>query len=391
MQRITRYLILELLKVFVVALTALTVLLLVGVLVQEALRQGLGPVSIVRLIPYVVPIALRFAIPATILFAACGVYGRMSAANEVGAVKSLGIAPLVVLRPALIVSFVISLVTVWINDVAVSWGKLGVNRVVLQSVEQIAYGMLRTTRSYSGNRFSITVRRVDGRKLIRPTLVFRTSDEAAPITFQAREAELRFDPRENLLTFIMVDSELDGAVTGRLPDTTIHKVALNAGTSATSSGPSDLALWQIPEAVKQQHASIGRLEETLAADAAYQMLRGDFGPLADTKWQFAHTAIENEVHRLHRMRTEPWRRWANGFSCLFFVMVGAPLAIRLRTADLWTSFAACFLPILAFYYPLLMYGVDRAKCGVLPPYSVWLGNVILGLVGCWLMRKVQQN
>lgn len=388
--RITRYVTVELLKIFVVTLTALTGLLLLGVLAQEALRQGLGPLSIVRLIPYVLPIALRFAIPATILFAACGVYGRMSAANEILSVQSLGISPFVVVRPALIVALGISLVTVWINDVAVTWGKLGVNRVVLQSVEQIAYGMLRSTRSYSGNRFSITVRRVDGRKLIRPTLVFRTSEDAAPITLQAQEAELQFDARENLLTFIMVDSELEGAVTGRLPDTTVHKVSLNTGAS-TPSGPSDLALWQIPRAVKQQRQAISRMEETLAADAAFQMIRGDFTRLSDPKWQFAHTAIENEVHRFHRMRTEPWRRWANGFSCLFFVMVGAPLAIRLRTADLWTSFAACFLPILALYYPLLMYGVDRAKCGVLPPYSVWLGNLMLGLAGCWLMRKVQRS
>jgi len=93
-------------------------------------------------------------------------------------------------------------------------------------------------------------------------------------------------------------------------------------------------------------------------------------------------------HRLHRLQTEPWRRWANGFSCFFFVLVGAPLAIRMRNADLWTSFAVCFLPILIVYYPLMAYGVDRAKCGELPPYAVWLGNVILAAAGLWLLRKI---
>ena len=46
------------------------------------------------------------------------------------------------------------------------------------------------------------------------------------------------------------------------------------------------------------------------------------------------------------------------------------------------------LPILLVYYPLLMYSVDRAKNGALPPYSVWLGNAILLACGAWLLRKV---
>jgi lipopolysaccharide export system permease protein len=93
-------------------------------------------------------------------------------------------------------------------------------------------------------------------------------------------------------------------------------------------------------------------------------------------------------HRLFRLQTEPWRRWANGFSCFFFVVAGIPLAIRLRNSDVLTSFFLCFLPILLVYYPLLAFGVDRAKGGVLPPYTVWLGNVFLLLAGLWLLRKV---
>lgn len=71
-------------------------------------------------------------------------------------------------------------------------------------------------------------------------------------------------------------------------------------------------------------------------------------------------------------------------------MIGTPLAIRMRNADLWSSFAVCFLPILIIYYPLLALGVDRAKAGELPPYSVWLGNVILAVAGLWIMRKVMR-
>jgi len=35
-----------------------------------------------------------------------------------------------------------------------------------------------------------------------------------------------------------------------------------------------------------------------------------------------------------------------------------------------------------------MYGLDRAKCGALPPYSIWLGNLVLLAGGSWLVYRV---
>ena len=61
---------------------------------------------------------------------------------------------------------------------------------------------------------------------------------------------------------------------------------------------------------------------------------------------------------------------------------------RLRNRDMLTSFFLCFLPILIVYYPLLVFGVDGAKDGRLPPWSVWTGNVLLLLWGFYLLRRV---
>ncbi|MGC4007192.1 MAG: LptF/LptG family permease [Pirellulales bacterium] len=87
---------------------------------------------------------------------------------------------------------------------------------------------------------------------------------------------------------------------------------------------------------------------------------------------------------------EPHRRWSTAFSCLCFVAVGAPLAVRLRNADFITSFGICFLPILLGYYPLLMFAVDQGKSGRVPGESIWLGNLIMLAIGWWLYRKVRR-
>src|SRR5262245_8110342 len=113
MKILTRYVLVELVKVFAVSLAAMTLfMILVGVM-KEAYSQGLGLKQVALLIPYVLPEALRFAVPGTILFATCSVYGRLASANEVVAVKSMGISPMVLFWPALLLAGALSIATVW--------------------------------------------------------------------------------------------------------------------------------------------------------------------------------------------------------------------------------------------------------------------------------------
>ncbi|MHB8973825.1 MAG: LptF/LptG family permease [Pirellulaceae bacterium] len=392
MRLLSRYITWELLKVFFLTLLGMTVVLLLVGIGQEAVRQGLGLWPILRLVPYFLPNALVFAVPGTILFAVCSVYGRMSADNEIVAAKSVGISPMAFLTPGLILAFFISLIAVWLNDVAASWGQQGVDRVVLQSVEQIVYGLLRTQRAYSSSRFSINVVDVEGRKLIHPTLTFHASEDSPPFTLIAEEAELRLNADKTALSILLTNSEFDWGNTwsGDLPGVAVQEIPLTAASrkGETSSNHANSAMTEIPQRIDDQLKTMQQMQQQYAAEAAYEMLTGDFGPLTGPKWVGYHIQLRDAQIQLYRLELVPWRRWANGFSCLFFVMVGAPLAIRLRNADIWTSFGLCFLPILLLYYPLLMYSLDRAKCGVLPPYSIWLGNLVLLGGGCWLIYRV---
>ena len=117
----------------------------------------------------------------------------MSADNEVTAAKAAGISPMALIWPALILAFSLSLFGVWLNDLAFSWGQAGMQRVILHSVEEIAYGMLRKQRSFANARFSIIVKEVDGRELIRPIMTFQPADEVPAFTLSAVKAELKIE------------------------------------------------------------------------------------------------------------------------------------------------------------------------------------------------------
>jgi lipopolysaccharide export system permease protein len=337
------------------------------------------------------PNALRFAAPGTMLLAACCVFGRMSAANEVVAIRSLGISPMALVGPALALAFLVSLATVWINDVAITWGRQGVHRVVLDSVEKIVYGMLQTQRSYSTRKFSINVKAVDGRRLIRPTIIIQSGDGDPPLTLTARVAELRRNEGDGMLILLLTDGLVEqGKMRFEFHDTVEHMIPLAHASrrGELSNSPSECPSARIQTEIERQKQEILELRQSLAANAAYQMMTGEFSTLVEDSWGRRRAALVEAERRLRRLQTEPWRRWASGFSCFFFVLVGAPLAIRMRNSDLWTTFGVCFLPILLFYFPLLMLGIDRAKNGAWPPYSVWLGNVVLLVVGLALLRRV---
>jgi lipopolysaccharide export system permease protein len=388
---ITRHVIAELLKVFLVGLTIFTFLILFAGLAQEAIRQGLGPFSILRIVPYAVLNALVFAIPATILFSVSSVFGRMSASNEVVALKSLGISAMSVVRPALVFALLLSLVLVWLIDMAFSWGYWGVQRVVMESVEDIAYGVLRKQRNYQSKSMSINVARVDGRKLIRPTITIR-SDDGQPVTIIAQEAELRAEREESELRLILTNGvvESENGVKLTFTDTIEHAIPLpgSAKDSDRQVQPSHMPLAEIPAAREQQLKRLESIRQEQSATAASQMLTGDLAGLTSSRWKQQQQKTVNAQERLHRLDTEPYRRWASGFSCLCFVVVGAPLAMRLRNSDLMTTFGICFLPILIVYYPLFALGLDRAKDGSLPPYCVWMGNIACLFIGLMLLRKV---
>ncbi len=392
MKLLARYTVAEFMSVFLLALLGMTSFFLLVGIGREAIQEGLGPEPIMRLLPYVVPDSMRFSIPASALLAVCVVFGRMSNENEIVAIKSLGMSPWGLMAPVFVMGFLISVFAVWVNDVSVTWGRTGMSRVVSHSIEQIAYGMLNTQRSFSSDRFSITVRDVQGKRLILPTLTFHGDRDKGEgdITVSAREAVLRLNPREETLSVFLTDGTIEGPdqIEGAFSGTHERVIELNSLEQSRDSSPSDYPLGLIPAERTTQQQQIRRLEYGLATMAAFQMVAGDFSALGAPVWDEYVIDLRRERYRMNRLWTEPWRRWANGFSCFFFVLIGAPWAINRRHADFVTIFFSCFLPILLVYYPLMAYGVDRAKEGALPQYAVWLGNAVCGLIAIRLIQRV---
>src|SRR5437868_9500551 len=129
----------ELLKVFLLSVTALTGLLLLAGIFQEASKNGLSPTQILAIIPLLVPSMLPYTLPATTLFATCVVYGRLAHDNEILAIKAAGINILRVVWPGVLLGLVMSATTMGLYYQLIPYTHHLLRARVMNDVEEYFY------------------------------------------------------------------------------------------------------------------------------------------------------------------------------------------------------------------------------------------------------------
>lgn len=380
----------ELITINFVTLTVVTLLMMVIGVLREAIRQGLTPALALQLIPYAIPNALVFATPASTLYSVCVVFGRMSTANELIALQSVGIPSFVCVRPALVTALLLSLLTVWFVDLAFVWGHKGVENIILSAVDEVAYSTLRRQGSYTHGNFSIVVHEVRDRALINPTISFQQSNSKT-IVLTAKEAQLTVEEPDNHLVLSLVDgvATFGDSESFHFRDRISYTIPLLNGddNDLTTANPSHLPLSLIPLANAESKRKVQYQESIIAARTGFDFISARFSEALDAKHVKEWQQLQQQRQRLFRIAAESHRRWASGFSCFAFTVLGIPLAVLLKTSDYMTTFGVCFVPILIVYYPIFALGLDLAKSGTSPAYFPWLANCIALCAGLMLMKR----
>jgi len=104
-----RYIFRELVKVFILATIALTLIMSLGSILRPIQEYGVGPSQVVHLLGYFIPITLTFVLPLSALFAAALVYGRIAGDNELDACRASGISLLTLIYPGLALAIIVAI------------------------------------------------------------------------------------------------------------------------------------------------------------------------------------------------------------------------------------------------------------------------------------------
>ncbi len=106
---IHRYIFRELMRVFVLAVLALTLMLSIGTILSPVQQYGVGPGQVVSLLGYFLPIILTYVLPMAALFSASLIYGRFANDNELNACRASGISLLTLVYPGLALAIIVAI------------------------------------------------------------------------------------------------------------------------------------------------------------------------------------------------------------------------------------------------------------------------------------------
>jgi lipopolysaccharide export system permease protein len=385
----------QLVRVFLLALISLTGMFLLGGVVSEAAQRGLAPSQILMIIPLLIPNTLPYTVPATCLFATCVVYGRLSHDNEITAVKAAGVHLGRLVGPGLLLG-ILTAVGVFALDYQVIPATHQMLRTqVLGDVDDLLYAQLKRQGCLKHTKmpFAMWVRQVQGRRLI--DAIFKKRDEKGDgykFVARAREARLHFDPATSKLRVDMscvITSGENDSLEGNATEP-YYEVELpnNVFGGDYIRHPNDLSWPELLDRKDQLDDECAKGEAAIQAPPP-----SHYSPEQQQEWirSLKYTALGKNRER-NSIEAEVQMRPALAAGCLCFVLIGGPVGVWFSRADYLSTFVSCFLPTILVYYPLLLFGMNSARDGRMPPaVGLWMANAVVGALALALYARIMRR
>src|SRR5688572_17805023 len=135
MALLPRKILMELAATTLLGLFGISLVMTLVLAMVEATRHGMDPLSVLVVIPYMVPTLLPYTLPVCLLYACVVVYGGMSSANEIVAVKSAGINVMRLIEPAILLGVAGVALGIYITDRVIPKCNLRLHEVLLSDLE----------------------------------------------------------------------------------------------------------------------------------------------------------------------------------------------------------------------------------------------------------------
>lgn len=403
----------ELVRVFALALTSLTGLFLVGMVVQQASQLGLSTGQLLAALPLLIPYTLPYTVPATTLFASCVVYGRLSKDNEAVALKAAGVDLFTVLRPAVVLGLLTTAATFALAHSLIPQTQAVLQQQLLKNPEEVLYNLLKRDRTFRAANFPFVlhVKDVQGKRLIDVVLKRRKMIKDAngkdtwtgvyDFVARAREARLRVEmppadrPETPPTLYIDPDRWVGGDDQLRASGLSNQPIGVPLpdifSPKEIRDRPMNLSWDELPPKAAEFRAELEKVwalqeqnRDALGRATAPEARKHLEGLDLGLKYQ-----VEHFQRQVRNTECEYYMRPALACGCLVFAVIGCPVGMWANRADYLSSFVTCFLPTVFVYYPLLLAGSNMGRDGAVPMWAgVLAADAIVGLLAVVLVVRL---
>lgn len=326
---------------------------------------------ILAVIAYLLPFSLTFTIPWGFLTAVLLVFGKMSAENELIALRSSGVS---IPRISVLV-FVIGLCCVgtclWINLIVAPQAQVKMKDSLYNiavSNPMALFGSDKVIDQFPGKK--IYVERNEGAKLYNLLVYELEEKDNLPMkVVHARTGLLETDPANKQLLLHIYDVRYE------------------------ERDEAD------PEALEKLRHGITVQEMTLpiSLQELYEKNKKRKGPSAMTVHELMDRldAQQESAEKQASMRlntlTEINKRYSFSLASLAFTLIGIPLAITAHRKETSVGFMISLMVATVYFCFIMLADAMRNKPGAHPELLVWLPNVIFIGLGGWLFYRLSRR
>ena len=353
-----RYLGRQLLTTALFAVAVLSIVLVLGNVFKQLLElvvnKNAPPSLILSFIGYVIPFSLTFTLPWGFLTAVLLVFGRISAENELTAMRTSGLSIPRICLPVAVFAVLFASVCLWINlDVAPK-----AQREMKDAIFNIAtsnplsmFSSDRVISEFPGQK--IYVERNEGSTLYNLHVyhIDETDGSLVNVTFA----------REGTLSLIVPDGKLEKE----------YKVILSYTDGMfekrDDNRPDDLSQWKSGITVQHGSAEISLRE-------LYEKKKKVGGVSSLGIEQLLQTDKPGG-------RMELNKRISNALATLAFALLGVPLAVVAQRKETSVGFAISLAIGLIYYLFFFLADMARSHPTWHPELLVWLPNLIFFIIG----------
>ncbi|MFA6955497.1 MAG: LPS export ABC transporter permease LptF [Thermoanaerobaculia bacterium] len=371
MRILSRYIVKEIIGPTFLGFCFYTFVILMNTLFRMAemiIRRSLPVSTVLELLLLSLPHIVVLTIPMALLFGVLIAVGRLSSDSEIIAMRSVGVSTRVIYRPVFYVSFAIFVINLFVTNYVTPWGN-------------------KALRSLQAEIFSSSVERE-----IRPRVFY---DE--------------YPNRVIYVNDVAPNGEWSGVF---ISDTTVpdRQQIIVAKSGRLTSTPGTRQVWvELHDAENHFYSSknpakYDRVRNSTQRILLPDMYSGPQKPISTDRKSMSVIELFEEADRIKRdvspkfadeelrlVHVEIHKKISIPFACLAFGLVALPLGITNKRGGKSSGFTLS-IGVILVYYLLLSNGEEMARTGQVPPWlGMWLPNVVLLVLGLFLLRKVSRD
>lgn len=354
-----------------------------GLVVGQQVSPWLLAQAILLLIPYV----LVFALPMGLLTAALLVFGRLSADNEITALRASGVSLVSLVTPVLLLSFALSGVSAVINM------QIAPRCRVMYRAMLKEFGWAKSTALIPEKTYIkdfpdaiVYVSRVDGSHL-EDILIYELKREKIESYVRADTGQVVFNQTNNLVSVQLTNVfRVFFVEDRRLPQTVYMGDTEFIYTNTVArklESRQDLDNMTFPELQRE----LRDLERRMSAPLTNA---GPKGVAVKVRPERGKRSVRG-VDLTLPVRVQMHRQVAFSFACIGFTLVGIPLGIRAHRRETSVGIALAIILVL-IYYSFFILGLSLETRPELAPHLIlWIPNFLFQVIGGALLWRANRG